>query len=545
MDGELYQLLLLVIALSMAATPLLVRLGRWLRPAPASAPRAAAPPSEPIPALRDHVIVAGFGRFGNALAHSLNKADVPYLVLEVNPVRIGRARALNYPVFYGDASRTEVLRSAGAADASMVVLTLDQMESIGKAVVTVREAFPNLAIFARAWDIDMAHRLRAMGVTYAIPETFSSELQLAGDVLRASGITPEVAVRLVDEARDEKQRRIAGPPRRDRKAGFKDILLVLTPDVDETAALNHAAALAEDNRAGLTVVEVLSEATAGVERDKHGVSSPDELDEAMAASRRKRLDDLVSQLRERPDVQTKLLVGRPHEAITREVVSNERDLVLKAAEGGRGLRERLFGDKDTRLLKSCPCPVLLVRSIPPRPYRYRRILAGVYQGENPASQRDERDAVNYKIVEHAAWLATTEFAELHIAHVWEAYGEQDLRSPRSPYHFDADAYVESEQELNRTAMNACLAKVRESLAGEMLTAFNPVCHMVKGGRRDEILRLTASLEADLVVVGTAARSGITAMVIESAAASIAKSLDCSVLVVKPPGFITPVVVDEP
>jgi nucleotide-binding universal stress UspA family protein len=188
--------------------------------------------------------------------------------------------------------------------------------------------------------------------------------------------------------------------------------------------------------------------------------------------------------------------------------------------------------------------VLLVRSIPPRPYGYRRILAGIYQGESPASQRDERDTVNHKIVEHATWLAATEFAELHIAHVWEAYGEQDLRSARSPYHFDADAYVESEQTRNQEAFNACVSEVRESLASELLSAFNPVCHMVKGGRREEILRLANSLEADLVVVGTAARSGFTAMVIPSAAESIAKSLDCSVLVVKPPGFVTPVVVEE-
>jgi monovalent cation:proton antiporter-2 (CPA2) family protein len=545
MDGELYQLLLLVIALSMAATPLLVKLGSRLGRAPASGPPAAAHPSEPIPALRNHAIVAGFGRFGNTLAHILTKANLPYLVLEVDPTRVARAQTLNYPVFYGDASHTEVLRSAGAADASMVVLALDQMESIGKAVVTVREAFPDLAIYARAWDVDAAQRLRAMGVTYAIPETMASGLQLAGDLLRASGVSPDEAVRLVDEARDERQRRITRPPRPDRQAGFKDILLVLTPGVDETAALDHAGALAEDNRAGLTVVEVLSEATAGVERDEHGVSSPDELDEETAARRRRRLEELVSHLRERFEVQTKLLVGRPHEAITREVVSNERDLVLKAAEGGRGLRERLFGDKDTRLLKTCPCPVLLVRSIPPRPYRYRRILAGVYLGENPASQRDERDTVNHKIVEHAAWLATTEFAELHVVHVWEAYGEQDLRSPRSPYQWDADAYVESQQKRNQEALNTCLAKVRSSLASELLPAFNPVCHLVKGGRREELLRLAVSLEADLVVVGSAGRSGITALIVESTAETLAKGLYCSVLVVKPPGFVTPVIVEEP
>jgi nucleotide-binding universal stress UspA family protein len=409
----------------------------------------------------------------------------------------------------------------------------------------VREAFPSLSIYARAWDIKVAQKLRSMGVTYAIPETMATGLELAADVLRASGVSTEEAVRLVDKARDQKQRKIAKPPRPDRQTGFKDILLVLTPGVDEAAALDNAAALATDNRAVLTVAEVLSGATAGTERDGPGVSSPDELEEEMAESRRRRLEELVAQLRERLDVKTKVLVGHPHEEITREVVSNGRDLVLKAAEGGRGLRERVFGDKDTRLLKNCPCPVLLVRSVPPRPYRYRRILAGVYQGEYATGQRNDRDGVNHNIVEHAAWLAAAEFAELHIVHVWEAYGEQDLRSARSPYHFDADAYVESEQKRNREAMNACLAEVRESRVSETLPAFNPVCHMVKGNRQDEIIRLAGSLEADLVVVGTAAHSGIAALILESAAAAVAKSLDCSVLVVKPPGFVTPVVMEEP
>jgi nucleotide-binding universal stress UspA family protein len=189
--------------------------------------------------------------------------------------------------------------------------------------------------------------------------------------------------------------------------------------------------------------------------------------------------------------------------------------------------------------------VLLIRSPPPRPYRYRRILAGVYQGEYAAGQWDDRDALNHKIVEQAAWLAAAGFAELHVVHVWEAYGEQNLRSGRSPFHFDANTYVESEHERNRKAMNACLSEVRESMASEAPPAFNPVCHMVKGSRRDEIVRLAASLEADLVVVGTAARSGVTALILESAAATVAKVVNCSVLVVKPPGFVTPVVVEEP
>ncbi len=362
-------------------------------------------------------------------------------------------------------------------------------------------------------------------------------LQLTRDVLRASGISAEVTERFVDEGRSWEQHKITTKPQTpDKKIGYKNILLVLTPGIDETATLGYAIAMAEDNQAALMVVEVLTETSTGVER---GVSSPDELEEQMMESRHRRLEELVARLHAALDVQTKVLVGKPHEEITREVVSNGRDLVLKAMEGGHGLRERLFGNNDSRLLKTCPCPVLLVRSIPPKPYRHRRICECIYQDETPGGHRNDRYAINRKILEHATWLATAQFAELHIVHAWEAYGEQYLRSGRSPLHFDADNYVEREQKRNKEALNTCLSELRESMASDVLPAFNPVCHLVKGSHRDEIVRLAVSMEADLVVVGDLAHSGITGLIVDSTAAAITKQLDCSVLVVKPPGFVTP------
>lgn len=540
-DGELYQLLLLTIALSMSATPLLVKLSPWLGRALASTPSVMSHTTKPIPASRNHVIIAGFGRFGNYLARNLSKAKVPYLVLEINSVRVTRGQTLDYPVYYGDASHIEVLRSAGAANASMIVFAMDHMESIGQSVVKVREVFPDLPVYARAWDIRMAQKLLSLGVTYTFPETIATSLQLTRDVLHASGVSSEVTTRLIDENHPGEWHKIPKPTTIDKKTSYKDILLVLTPGVDETAILGYASALAEDSQATLTVVEVLAESSTGAEQ---GVSSPDELEEQMIENRRRRLEGLVVRLHVGLDVQTKVLAGKPHEEIAREVISNSRDLVLKAVEGGHGLRQRLFGDNDSRLLKTCPCPVLLVRSIPPKPYRHRRICAGVYQDENPGGHRDDRYAINHKILEHATWLATAQFAELHIIHAWEAYGEQHLRSGRSPLHFDADNYVEREEKRNKEALNQCLSELHDSMASDVLPAFNPVCHMAKGNHRDEIVRLAVGIEADLVVVGDLAHSGITSLIVESTAMTISKHLNCSVLFIKPKEFVTPVVVEE-
>ncbi|MCU7929439.1 MAG: monovalent cation:proton antiporter-2 (CPA2) family protein [Candidatus Thiodiazotropha sp. (ex Codakia rugifera)] len=541
LDDDLFQLLLVTIALSMAATPLLTKLSEILGRTHTDATPAAPPSIKPIPVSRDHVIVAGFGRVGRSLARSLAKAKLPYLVLEVDPERVTRAQALDYPVFFGDASRIEILRAAGAAHASKVVFAMDHMESIGQGVVTVREAFPGLPVYARAWDASMAKRLTTLGVTFTVPETLASGQQLSREVLQASGVPVELTAQLIEDDQDWRHQKHTKFTVADKRAGFRDILLVMTPGIDELTTLEYAAALAEDSGAALTVAEILTEVSSSIEGS---VSSPDELEQYMKEDRRIRLDALVARLHVELDIQTKVLVGRPHEEIVREVVANERDLVLKAAEGGEGLKERLFGGHDFRLLRACPCSVLLIRKIPPKPYRHRLICAGVYQDENPGGRRDDRYAINHKILEQATWITTSQFAELHIVHAWDAYGEQDMRSGRSYLNFDADNYVAGEQQRNRLALNSCLSELRESLVSDVLPAFKPECHLVKGNHRDEITKVATKLEADLVVVGDLANSGITQLIVDSTADAIIRKLSCSVLVVKPPNFVTPIVVDE-
>jgi nucleotide-binding universal stress UspA family protein len=288
-------------------------------------------------------------------------------------------------------------------------------------------------------------------------------------------------------------------------------------------------------------VEVRTETETHLEEK---ISSPDELEEQMTEHRRRRLQALTARLNADIDIQAKVLVGRPHEAVTREVIANERDLVLKSAESGKGLKERLFGGNDVDLIRACPCPVLLIRQMPAKPYRHRCVCAGVYQDEVPGSHRDDRKEINHLILEHATAIATSQFAELHVVHAWEAYGEQHVRSGRSPLRFDADNYVAIEKHRNRQALKSCLSELRESMDSEELVTPQPVCHLVKGHHRDEIIKAAEEIGADLVVVGDLAHSGLTRLIIESTAEAITRQLNCSVLVVEPPEFETPVVVDE-
>ena len=104
--------------------------------------------------------------------------------------------------------------------------------------------------------------------------------------------------------------------------------------------------------------------------------------------------------------------------------------------------------------------------------------------------------------------------------------------------------MKTEEQRNKRALDTCLIELRESVASDMLPAFNPVCHLVKGNHRDEIVRLAVDIEADLVVVGDLAHSRLTGLIVDSTAEAVSKRLNCSVLIVKPPGFVTPVVVEE-
>lgn len=540
LDEELLQMLLLVIALSMAITPLLVKLSPLLTGTQALQPTGAVTPApEPVTALRNHIIIAGYGRFGQYLGRVLGKVGIAYQALEIKPERVARGRALGYPVFYGDATRMQVLRSAGAANAAMLVYTLGQGETAARAVAATHETFPNLPVYARAWDVDDALALRAMGADYVIPEVMAASLQLARDVLEASDVPPELAARMVEEFYRREQNRLVKPARPKDWTGFSDMLLVLSPGDDEVAILEHAATLAQSQRAGLTVVEVITAAPQGV---KQGVALPEDLEESMVDGRRVHLDSLVAPWRERIELHTAVLVGRPHEQIVREVASNDRDLVLKTPEKVRGLRSRSLSREDTRLLRTAPCPVLLVKSIPAI-NRFRRVLAAVYLDEFPPQHRYHRHAVNRRVLEYAVLLAAAQLSELHVVYAWEAYGEQDLRSGRSPYHWDADAYVEREQKRSQELLNGLLKEVQGTLESQVSPAFRPITHLVKGSPRDEIPRLATDLKADLVVVGSAARTGVSRLIMESTAEVVAEKATCSVLFIKPPGFVTPVVVE--
>jgi glutathione-regulated potassium-efflux system ancillary protein KefC len=178
-------LLIVVVALSMMVTPLLLILhDRIIAPRLRNDKKRAA---DTIDTNEDHVIIAGFGRFGQIVGRLLRANQINLTVLDHDPDQIELLRKFGYKVFYGDASRIDMMHAAGAGNARALVVAIDSIEDSLALVDAVRKDFPNLPILARARNVTHYYDLMDRGVTVIERETFEAALQLGRQVLRQLG----------------------------------------------------------------------------------------------------------------------------------------------------------------------------------------------------------------------------------------------------------------------------------------------------------------------------------------------------------------------
>jgi glutathione-regulated potassium-efflux system ancillary protein KefC/glutathione-regulated potassium-efflux system protein KefB len=203
LDPATADLLILAVTLSMMLAPLLLigyeALSRCWRSAPAA-------PYDEIEARDNPVIIAGFGRFGQIVARVLQARGLPFTALDSSQTAVDFVRRFGNKVYYGDASRLDLLRAAGAHSARVLVLAIDDVDASVRAATVVREQFPNLRIFARARSRQHAFALMDAGVTEIIRETYASSLEMAGAVLEALGETPAASREVVRRFREHDQK---------------------------------------------------------------------------------------------------------------------------------------------------------------------------------------------------------------------------------------------------------------------------------------------------------------------------------------------------
>ena len=304
---------------------------------------------------------------------------------------------------------------------------------------------------------------------------------------------------------------------------FKNILAVYNQVPGDEATLRRATTLARRNGARLTVAEV-------IERRDNLDESARSLARTIAAERRKHLERLIWGIRhEGLEVSAAVLEGIGFLEIIRTVLREKHDLVIMTAESSN--TSILFGSTSMRLMRKCPCPVWVTQPDQPRD-NYSRILATV----DTYTSGEENDALNTLIMDLATSLARIDQSELHIVHAWEmnrrdAETSSSEITPKTRYLLDR--LIRKYQEEHRCGVDALLGRYElEDLTHRI--------HMVQGQARSVIPRLAAELQADLLVMGTVSRTGLAGFFIGNTAELVLRQVDCSVLTLKPPGFVTPV-----
>ena len=316
---------------------------------------------------------------------------------------------------------------------------------------------------------------------------------------------------------------------------FQRMLCLFGGSETERGLLERVVAMARNNQASLTVADVVPRFTAGIGMPAGGPISRD-MEATLVAERTALLEAAVAPYRGEIPLATEVIVGPLFLEVIRRVRRHGHDLVIKVPEDPEWL-QGLFGSDDMHLLRKCPCPVWLLK--PPAAGAFRRVLAAVDVSPfHPAEEMETHRALNRRVLELAASAAMAEFAELHVVYAWQALAAQSV-------FFDSeaaqvDAQVEQERQQHVAALAELLGEARMGLGAQAWDYLAPHEHMPEGQALHEIPRIAEALGIDLVVMGTVGRTGIPGLFIGNTAEAILGQVQCSVLAIKPPGFVSPV-----
>ncbi len=317
---------------------------------------------------------------------------------------------------------------------------------------------------------------------------------------------------------------------------FRKLLAVINGGPGDEHVRQRAISLAKANKAQLMFCAT-HETPPPVRGMLMGSGTYKELDRLMRKEHQSNLDEAVAKARAvGQPVRSRMLEGKAFLSIIREVLRDDRDLVLFPDDNVPSFRSRLFGSTATHLLRKCPCPVWVLKPMPAKSgqNRFKRVLAAV----NAATSKPVEEALNTKILELATSLAKREGAEIHVVHCWSVVGESLLSGPRGPLtNEEMKAYRKETRQRNHAAADELLARFLDE--GHEIQK-----HILKGEPDTLIPEMSEKLAADVVVMGTVARTGLDGVLIGNTAENVLQQIGRSVLAVKPDGFASPVRLDN-
>ena len=303
---------------------------------------------------------------------------------------------------------------------------------------------------------------------------------------------------------------------------FKNILFLANPIENVETALKQALSIYDLEDSRITIVEAANDIAASFV--EAGIVS-DGLRDRILAERLKNAEALVANSDASSDIEVKLLTGTPFIEVIQEVIRGEYDLLVKPS-AGVGPLDRLLGSNDMHILRKCPCPVWIVK--PTRKHKHKRILAAV--DPEPTQANAE---LNPLIVELASSMAAHHDAELHLVAAWGLPGSHYMR--RHQLRAELEPFRKEVKKAARHWLDGLTAGIEASGV-----TFHS--HLIEGRASKVILKQAKEHSADLIVMGTVGRVGISGYFMGNTAERILAEIGCSVLAVKPSGFESPITV---
>jgi len=204
---EVAQLIMMSVSVTMAFTPMLSQLGKKMAKIIDGRDKSylkRANVKGETKDLRDHIMVAGYGRVGRTICNLLSARNIGnYIAIDSNANKVHDGRKDGHPVYYGNADRIELLKTLGIERAKLIAITLNNRKETLKVVSAIHKSFPEIPIIARAWDRKNANDLRDAGATVAMAEAFESSLILGSSILKGVGVPENEIKRTVEQFRIE------------------------------------------------------------------------------------------------------------------------------------------------------------------------------------------------------------------------------------------------------------------------------------------------------------------------------------------------------
>lgn len=308
---------------------------------------------------------------------------------------------------------------------------------------------------------------------------------------------------------------------------FKNILMYTGTRQNE-AAVSRAFELAIENEAKLTLMETIKPLprALGLMTD---TTDPDEMERLIVKDHREKLlTSATEYLDTEIAVDVIVNVGDPAVEITRQVIRDQHDLVIKSANG-QGQYGPLFGGVAKSLMRICPCPVWVLK--PEIHGEFDRVVAAI---DVEAADKTHQN-LNRNILELAFSIAQRENAELHIVAAWELWMEKALRRRAG------DAEVDAALAIHKTRVRRA---VDELLQAPWASAEGVEVHLMQGTAASVVQHVVQEVEADLLVMGTVCRTSVAGFLIGNTAETVLSEIDCSLLALKPAGFVSPVELEQ-